>query len=118
MRVRTESCVLPLHHRIPASLSARLGSGREVSYSDHEAVLTTLNLETEPGGEGVGTSGDTGTVNHTVNHTEDHTVNQSDHTLTQAEFITFSGSPDNGKTPSWSFKDNIYIRVLNCGSRL
>ena len=116
MRVRTESCVLPLHHRIPASLSARLGSGREVSYSDHEAVLTTLNLETEPGVEGVGTSGDIGIEDHTVNHTG--TGDQSDHTLTQAEFITFSGSPDNGKTPSWSFNDNIYIRVLNCGSRL
>ena len=70
--VRTQSCVLPLSHRIPSSLSARLGRGREVSYSDHEAVLAVLNLETD-----IGSSGDTGSYN---GHTKDH----NDQTITQA----------------------------------
>ena len=42
-RVRTESCELPLPRRIPASLSAALG--REVSYSDHEAVTSVLAID-------------------------------------------------------------------------
>ena len=80
MSVKTQSCVLPLHHRIPASLSARLGRGREVSYSDHEAVLAILRLEEDVrvGGDG-GATGDPG----------DHS---SDHTLTQAQYSTLTGS--------------------------
>ena len=73
LRARTETCVLPLQHRIPASLSARLGRGREVSYSDHEAVQAVLRLET--GGQ-QGASGDLGNY-------RDHSQ-QSQGTLTQA----------------------------------
>ena len=46
-RVRTVSCELPLSRRIPASL------GRDVSYSDHEAVTSVLSLESvSPGVSG------------------------------------------------------------------
>ena len=76
--MRTRSCVLPLHHRIPASLSARLG--KEVSYSDHEAVLALLMLEAD-----VGTGGDGGDPGDPGDHS-------SDHTLTQAQYSTLTGS--------------------------
>ena len=41
--VTTQHCQLPLNRRIPASLAARLG--REVSYSDHEAVTSLIRVE-------------------------------------------------------------------------
>ena len=46
--VRTVSSQLPLNRRIPASMSASLG--REVSYSDHEAVHSVLEISS--GGRG------------------------------------------------------------------
>ena len=81
LSVRTQSCVLPLHHRIPASLPARLGRGREVSYSDHEALHAVIRLETE--GQ-LGGSGDNGDHSDPSDH--------SDHTLTQARVQHFDWS--------------------------
>ena len=81
LTARTQSCVLPLPHRIPASLSARLGRGREVSYSDHEALHAVIRLETE--GQ-LGGSGDNGDHSDPSDH--------SDHTLTQARVQHFDWS--------------------------
>ena len=77
--MRTQSCVLPLHHRIPASLSARLARGREVSYSDHEAVTALLRLEPD-----MGTGGDDGAIGD-LEDPGDHSSDLSEHTLTQAQ---------------------------------
>ena len=47
--VRTVSSQLPLNRRIPASMSALLG--REVSYSDHEAVHSILEMSSRGRGD-------------------------------------------------------------------
>ena len=46
-RVSCQSCHLPLNRRIPESLAARIG--REVSYSDHEAVTSVIRVEKNAG---------------------------------------------------------------------
>jgi len=48
--VQITECRLPLARRIPASLSACLG--KEVSYSDHEAVAATITVTSSTGAEG------------------------------------------------------------------
>ena len=45
--VTCQSCHLPLNRRIPESLSARVG--REISYSDHEAVTSVIRVEKNAG---------------------------------------------------------------------
>ena len=76
--VRTVSSQLPLNRRIPASF------GREVSYSDHEAVHSVLEIHTG----GSGDSSDAGNMHSsTSNHRKD-TIDKSIDLIDRAQART------------------------------